>query len=176
MRISLAALALFALPLLSAQSLSDRRAPSFSLPDADLEQHDLLDYRGKVVALTVLRLGCPHCQAFSKKIEAAQQKYGSTLKALSIVTYQDSLEKVRQYMAENELTTTFLFDCGQVTASYMKATPQNPSFQVPHFFLIDEEGWIREDFGYTPLTRDLFEGDGLDAVLSKYVQSADRAD
>ena len=29
------------------QGLSNRRAPSFSLPDSTLKQHDLLDYRGK---------------------------------------------------------------------------------------------------------------------------------
>jgi len=46
-----------------------------------------------------------------------------------------------------------------------------PSFDIPHVFLIDTNGEIREDFGYTPATRDIFEGKGifshLDALLKK---------
>ena len=38
-----------------------------------------------------------------------------------------------------------LFDCGQVTASYLKITPQNPKVSFPHLFVIDKEGIIRHD-------------------------------
>jgi len=46
--------------LLSAQPLSGRRAPSFSLPDSKLKQHDILDYRGKWLLLDFMQNDYPH--------------------------------------------------------------------------------------------------------------------
>ncbi len=60
-----------------------------------------------------------------------------------------------------------LFDCGQVAVSYLKATPQNPKVNVPHLFLIDGQGMIRNDFAYGFDTKNIFEGDGLDAEIDR---------
>ena len=73
-------------------------------------------------------------------------------------------------MAQNQLSSPILFDCGQVAASYLKITPQNPSIQVPHFFVIDGEGMIREDYGHNPSHHEIFEGQGIFKILDKYVQ------
>ena len=62
-----------------------------------------------------------------------------------------------------------MFDCGQVAASYLQVTPSNPSVDVPHFFVIDKDGMIREDYGYNQLQKDLFEGEGIYKILDKYV-------
>ena len=35
------------------------RAPGFSLPDLKADQHDLADYRGKVVILEFMQTTCP---------------------------------------------------------------------------------------------------------------------
>ena len=37
---------------LTGQGLAGRRAPSFSLPDSNQNQHDILDYRGRWLLLT----------------------------------------------------------------------------------------------------------------------------
>jgi hypothetical protein len=51
----------------------------------------------------------------------------------------------------------------------MKATPQRPSVNVPHLFIIDANGWIVNDYAYTPQNRAIFEGralfDELDRLL-----------
>ena len=60
-----------------------------------------------------------------------------------------------------------LFDCGQVSAAYLKATPQRPSFDVPHLFIIDAAGNIRNDYGYNLLNRDIFEGKALFGELDR---------
>ncbi len=165
-----------------ANSLSNRRAPGFALPDLQLKYHDLADYRGRVVIFNIMKIGCPHCTAFSKILNAAEKKYGSRLKVLSAVTPPDSQTSVRGYMIKNQISSTILFDCGQATASYLKVTPSNPSFDVPHFFVIDKDGTIREDYGYNQLQKDLFEGEGIYKILDKYVakpgvaQAGDRAD
>jgi hypothetical protein len=38
---------------------------------------------------------------------------------------------------------------------------------VPHLFLIDGQGMIRNDFGYDFDTRNIFEGDGLDTEIDR---------
>ena len=41
------------------QELSNRRAPSFSLPDSAMRQHDILDYRGSWLLLDFMKTDCP---------------------------------------------------------------------------------------------------------------------
>jgi peroxiredoxin len=144
-----------------------RRAPGFSLPDVKTEQHDLADYRGKVVILEFMQTTCPHCAAFTEILAQVQQKYGDRVAILSVVNPPDDQPKVRPFIAAHKITWPVVFDCGQVAYSYLRS----PSFDIPHVYLIDANGGIREDFGYTPATRDIFEGKGifshLDALLKK---------
>lgn len=155
-------------PLLPGQgSLSNRRAPGFSLPDVEMRQHDLADYRGRIVLLDIMRTQCPQCVTLSRTLERVKQRYGDKVAVLSIVNPPDNLEMVRAYMREHKITTPILFDCGQVAASYMKATPQRPTVNVPHLFVIDASGRIRHDYAYTPENKAIFEGRGLFPVLDR---------
>ena len=52
-----------------------RRAPSFNLIDHKGEFHDLLDFRGQVVVLEIMKTDCPHCRAFSPVLEQMKTKY-----------------------------------------------------------------------------------------------------
>lgn len=160
----------------AAGELSNRRAPGFSLPDSNLKQHDLQDYRGKVVVVNFMRTACPHCAAFSKILAQVGQKYGDAVQVISIVNPPDNQKTVEQYKSENELSSLILFDCGQVTASYLKITPQNPTIHVPHFFVIDVNGMIRDDHGYSDLDRDIFEGQGIFKIIDQYVPRATLAE
>jgi len=178
MRRVVLSLALFSLAssVLFGAGLSNRRAPGFALPDVDLKYHDLADYRGKVVLVNVMKTTCPHCTTFSKSLNVAQQKYGSRIKVLSIVNHQDTQGMVKDYRRNNGISTTILFDCGQATASYLKLSPSNPSFQTPHLFVIDQKGWIQEDHGYNLLNKGLFEGSGVNSVIEKYLGPTSAAD
>ena len=42
--------------------------------------------------------------------------------------------------------------------------------EVPHLFLIDKQGIIRNDFGYDETTRNVFEGAGLFAEIDKLLK------
>jgi peroxiredoxin len=147
--------------LLASGELSGRRAPGFSLPDLHQQQYDPQDYRGKVIVLDIIQTRCPHCARFSEILERAHQKYGAKLAVLSIVIPPDNQNTVAQFVAEHKITTPVLFDCGQASASYLKVTPQHPTVDVPHVFLIDGNGMIRNDFGYQFDTHNIFEGDGI---------------
>jgi peroxiredoxin len=156
------------LPLFAAGELSGRRAPGFALPDLNLNYHDLQDHRGKVVVLDVMMTSCPHCLAVSKNLERLKAKYGSRVIVMSIVSSSaDNQQTVSRFLTANKITTPFLFDCGQVTASYLKVTLQKPTITLPHVFLIDAQGMIRNDFSYSDATKGLMEGDGLGAEIDK---------
>jgi peroxiredoxin len=168
---SLVIAALSAATLICAATVSaadySRRAPGFSLPDSKTQLHDLADYRGKVVILEFMQTTCPHCNAFASVLAQVQQRYGDRVAILSIVNPPDDQNKVAPYIAAHKITYPILFDCGQVAFSYLRSG----SFDIPHVYLIDANGGIREDFGYSDATKDVFEGKGifshLDALLKK---------
>ena len=153
--------------LFAAGELSGRRAPGFALPDLNLNYHDVQDHRGKVVIVDIMRTACPHCLMVSKNLEKIKAKYGSRVAIMSIVNPPDNQAAVSKFLVENKLTTPVLFDCGQVSAVYLKVTPQNPSITIPHIFLIDQQGMIRNDFVYNEATKGILEGDGLAAEVEK---------
>jgi len=153
--------------LLASGELSGRRAPGFSLPDLHLQQHDPQDYRGKILLVDVIQTTCPHCAAFSEILEKVQSKYGDKVAVLSIVNPPDTQTTVAHFVAEHKISVPVLFDCGQVTVSYLKVTPAKPSINVPHVFVIDGHGMIRNDFGYGFDTKNIFEGDGLSVEIDR---------
>ncbi len=150
-----------------AGELSNRRAPGFSLMDSTGKQHDLQDYRGKIVLIDIMQTNCPHCRTFSRILDQAAAKYGGRVAVLSVVNPPDTAESVAKYLQEMKLAHTILFDCGQMAISYLKVTPQNPGVDVPHLFIIDEGGRIVNDYGYGPATKPVFEGRALFTELDR---------
>lgn len=157
--------------MLAAGELSGRRAPGFALPDLNLNYHDLADLQGRVVLVEIMQTTCPHCQALSANLERAKQKFGNQIAVLYIVNPPDNQGTVRGYVTQNGITSPMLFDCGQVSASYMMITPQRPSISVPHLFIVDQNGFIRNDFGHSEATKNILEGTGLDAEIAKVLSS-----
>ena len=149
MRVFLAiwfALALSAAGLFAAGELSGRRAPGFALPDTKQKFQDLADYRGRVVLLDLMQTACPHCQALTPVLEQVKARYGGRVVVLSVVLPPDNATTVAAYVAKFKVTAPMLFDCGQMTASYVKPNPMRPEVHFPHLFIIDGEGMIRNDF------------------------------
>ncbi len=175
--ISLCLMSLFFVLVASAQSLSNRRAPGFSLPDMNMKQHDLQDFRGKLVLLNIMQTACPHCNAFSKTLAEAEKKYKGQVQVIDIVnTPPETQATVRDYLMRNGVSQLVLFDCRQVAISYLKLTPQKPSFDVPHLFIIDQKGWIQADYGYNAANAGIFEGEALFPILEKYLGKTSAAD
>jgi peroxiredoxin len=157
-------LSLFACALvpLSAQSLSGRRAPSCSLPDSSLTQHDILDDRGRWLLLDFMQTNCPHCAALSKVLEGVQKQFGQKVAVVGIViSPPETTATVANYQAVNKVTSTIVFDLSQVAMAYFKATPATNHFDTPHLFVIDPNGKIVRDWSDNDQTRDIVEGAGL---------------
>ena len=150
-----------------AGDLSNRRAPSFALPDSTGKYYDILDYRGKILVLDIMQTNCPHCATLAGTLERVKAKYAGKINVLSIVNPPDNAQTVSQFVAKHRISSPILFDFGQTSAIYFKATPQNTTINLPHLFVIDAKGQIRDDFAYSDATKYIFEGKGLDAVLDK---------
>ena len=82
----------------------------------------------------------------------------------------DNQKSVLRYLQSNNTNQLVLFDCGQVAAAYLKITPENPSFDTPHFFVIDQQGWIQDDYGHNALNTNIFEGEELDNIIDRYLE------
>ncbi len=162
----IALISLCAVLPIAAQNLSGRRAPSFSLPDSKLQQHDILDYRGKWLLLDFMKTDCPFCKALSQNLESIKRRYAGKVEVLSVVVSPpENMGTVGKYMTDNKLTNPITFDMGQVAITYFQATPQRPTFDTPHLFVIDPNGNIVRDWGQSDQTRDILEGKGLAAML-----------
>lgn len=151
-RVTLVAMKKLLLPVLLlsimpvfAQTSFGRRAPGFSLPDSKFKQHDLQDYRGKVLVMDFMSTGCPNCQELTQRLEEVKAKLGDKILVFSVVTGPDTQASVAGYVAKSKTTSTFLFDCGQMTGSYLQVTPQNPTVHFPRLLMIDKGGMIRRD-------------------------------
>jgi peroxiredoxin len=141
-----------------------RRAPGFALPDSNMKFYDLADYRGKVVILEFTQTDCGHCADFAPVLNQVQQKYGGKVAVLAVANSpHDNADKVEQYVAAHNITYPVLFDSGQMEYSYVRS----PVVDNPYVFIIDGNGVIRDDFAYGAFTKDLFEGNGLFAVIDR---------
>ncbi len=156
--------------LLHAGPLSGKRVASFTLPDSQGRYHDVLDYRGKILLIDIMRTDCPHCGTFSRTLERVKSRYGDRIHILSIVNPPDNQQTVAAYVAKHKITTPVLFDFGQAVAAMLNITPQNPTIKLPTLLIVGPDGIIREDFVYDESRKDLkniFEGDGLNRILDK---------
>ncbi|MBI3667303.1 MAG: TlpA family protein disulfide reductase, partial [Acidobacteria bacterium] len=117
--------------------------------------------------------GCPHCGPFAEKLEELSRKYAGRVQVISIVNPPDNDVTVGRFIKAHGLSYPLVYDCGQAAASYMMATPQRSRIDIPHVFVIDPEGIIRNDFGYGVLTKGpIFEGRGLFEEVEKLLGSA----
>jgi peroxiredoxin len=152
--------------------LSNRRAPGFALPDPGYQHYyDLQDFAGKVVIVDIMSTRCPHCLLLSTTLEQVKARYGDKVAILEVVLPPDNMDTVSKFIATNRITIPVVCDMGQMTASYFKATPNTmSSVTVPHVFLIDKQGIIRNDFAYEESTRPVFEGAALSTEIDKLLQ------
>ncbi len=151
---------------------SNRRAPGFALPDPEYKHYyDLQDYRGKVVVVDIMSTRCPHCLLLSTTLEKVKSHYGDKVVVLEVVLPPDNQSTIAKYIQTNKVTVPVIADMGQMTASYFNANPATMQhIDVPHMFLIDSRGMIRNDFGYDDSTHAIFEGNGLFNEIDKLLK------
>jgi peroxiredoxin len=140
-----------------------RRAPGFCLSDTTAQWRDLYDYRGKIVVIEFMQTTCPHCAAFAPKLAAVSQKYGGKVQVLAIALPPDNPNTMMEYVKGHNITYPLLLDMGQVAASYVR----EPNLRFPRIYLVDGDGLIRGTWEDGPLTKDVFEGNGLSKEIDR---------
>ncbi len=151
---------------------SGKRLASWTLPDSSGKYYDVLDYRGKVLLVDIMRTDCGHCQTLTKTLERVKARYGDKIQIVSIVNPPDSPKTVADYVAKYKFTSPVLFDFGQATAAMLKISPSNPSINLPHILIVDADGIVREDYAFDESLKAIFEGDGLFAIVDKALKPA----
>ena len=150
--------------------LSNRPAPAFRLPDSKGRNVSLADFKGKFVVIEFMSTTCPHCQNFAPVLEGLQPQFRGKVGVVSIASYPDNAATVAQFVQTYKVTYPVLYDPGHTTAmAYLKPAPPNYSFSIPHVFLVDQEGFIRDDFLRNPSNLDLFASQGFTRMLEGYV-------
>ena len=147
---------------------ADRRAPGFSLVDSKGIEHDLADYRGKPVLLALIQTTCPHCAAFAENLQQALEKFADKVTILAVVTPPDTPAKVTDFIVGHKIAYPILFDSGQMSYSYILSQTLN----FPQLFMIDAGGTIRAEHVYSPLTREIFEGNELGPAISRMLSGS----
>jgi peroxiredoxin len=155
---------LFLATLLSAIALSaadpGQRAPGFALPDSKLDVVDLYDFRGKPVIVEFMKT--------DSVLQKVRQKYGDRVGIISIANPPDTTATVAKYVQGHGIDYPVVFDAGQAAYSYVR----KGNFDLPQVYLIDGNGIIFNHYGYSLLTKNIFEGDGmLNEIERLYVAS-----
>jgi peroxiredoxin len=124
-----------------------RRAPDFELADYTGKKFSLESFRGKVVLLEFFRSGCPTCQQEAPFLEKLYQDYkGKGVVIVGISHEQGGAEAVRLYAKKYAITFPLLLGDLEVAVRYLGITPANPRFDIPHYFVIDRQGYLVRDF------------------------------
>jgi peroxiredoxin len=148
-----------------------RRAPGFCLIDTSGKWQDLADYRGKIVLVEFMQTGCAHCIGFSSVLNNLKMKYGDKVAILSVANPPDTPQTMMQFAAGHKLAYPLLFDQGQVAVSYVRSA----SIDLPAVYLIDPSGMIRNSWQNGVLTKDIFEGTGLEREIDRLLASTSAA-
>jgi peroxiredoxin len=140
--LSLAALALAALPALAGATVGDP-APAFTLKGVDGQTHSLADYKGKVVVLEWINPNCPvsNRHAREKTMTELAKQHGDVvwLGINSTSPSSGDFMKPAEHMTYDKtygITYPVLYDeSGQVGHAYGAKT-------TPHMFIVGTDGKI----------------------------------
>jgi peroxiredoxin len=113
-------------------------APDFSLEDMHGNKVTLSDFQGRPVLINFWASWCPPCRSEMPELQrvyAAQEADGLVILAVNTV-YQDELDDVNDFVAEQKLTFPILLDSeGAVAVAYRAST-------LPTSVFVDRAGKI----------------------------------
>lgn len=135
---AITSLAFHAIPLIVSSQLDtllNRAAPDFSIPDISGRVVRLADYRGKHVLIDFWSAGVRTCLDDIPQLKALQETYGDDLVIVSITT-DNSPSEIQQVVEREGITWT------QIVASRAEADllQRYSVEQIPSYHLVDPEG------------------------------------
>ncbi|HEX4005209.1 MAG TPA: TlpA disulfide reductase family protein [Acidobacteriaceae bacterium] len=122
------------------ESLLNRLAPVFALPDLHGERVDLAKDRGKVVLLNFWATWCGPCRLEMPRFMAWQKQYGARGLQVVGVSIDDSAAPVRPFVEKMRLNYPVVMGSAELGERY------GGVLGVPVTFLIDRHGVVRARF------------------------------
>ncbi|HZS51727.1 MAG TPA: TlpA disulfide reductase family protein [Bryobacterales bacterium] len=166
-----ALLASFCSLLCAAGELSNRPAPDFHLSDSQGRMVSLSSFKGKVLLVEFLSTTCPHCQKFAPVLDSVYTRLKGRVAVVGISTFPDTAETVAEFVKTYKISYPVLVDpTNKAAIDYLKPDP-NHGFSIPHVFVVDQSGYIRDDFVQNPSNAELFTPEGLTRLLRAYLTS-----
>jgi len=139
------------LPPMTAESLPERPAPSFTLADVNGRQVSLSDLKGKVVLLDFWATWCSYCMTAIPYLEALHQKYGDEGLVVIGLNSEPNQARVKEF-AENWMSYVVLPGADKQFMEYGVNA-------IPMFFYIDRLGVLRyRQSGFTAGQEGSMEG------------------
>ncbi len=111
--------------------------PELSLKDLSGTQHDLAQYRGKVVLLNFWATWCEPCRAEMPSMERLRKRYADAPFVVLAVNVDEPEQRIRAFLKRVPLGFTVLADPG------MRVTRAWNARVLPASFLIGRDGRIR---------------------------------
>lgn len=116
-------------------------APNFKLQRLDGGTLELGSLKGKAVLIDFWDTWCPPCRKALPHLQEISETYSGDLVVVGVAMGRDGADKVRSYVAQNELTFEFvLADAPQYTVMRDFGGVQS----IPTTFLLDREGVIHK--------------------------------
>ncbi len=115
-------------------------APDFNLENIAGGQLQLSSLRGKVVIIDFWDTWCPPCRKALPSLEAVSKAHPDDLVVVGVAFGRDGLEKVREYVAANNLTFPMVVS----DKKFQVAKDFGGVQSIPTTFVIDKNGVIVE--------------------------------
>ncbi|MFC0014450.1 MULTISPECIES: TlpA disulfide reductase family protein [Allobacillus] len=126
--------------------------PNFQLKTLDGQTKQLQDFKGKKVFVNFWATWCPPCRKEMPHMQEIQDKYENVeIVAVNALHSETSVEKVREFVEERELTFPILLDeSGEVTLRYQ-------AMSMPVTYFVNSEGVIQLPKKIGPMTYEEME-------------------
>jgi peroxiredoxin len=122
---------------------NQRQAADFTLNDWQGKKVSMDTFHGKIVLLEFFQTGCPPCRVEAPLLEHLYSEYQEKgVVVVGISHDQGGAEALKKFAGEFGVTYPLLIGDLEVAVRYIGITPQNPGFDIPHYFVIDRQGAI----------------------------------
>ena len=126
--------------------------PNFQLETLDGQTKQLQDFKGKKVFVNFWATWCPPCRKEMPHMQEIQDKYDDVeIVAVNALNSETSVDKVREFVEERDLTFPILLDeSGEVTLRYQ-------AMSLPVTYFVNSEGIIQLPKQVGPMTYEEME-------------------
>ena len=134
-----------------------RTAPPFTIVRAGAPTLQLSQYRGKIIALTLINTECSHCQALTATVlvPLAKEFANKNVQFIECAFNPQADTLVPGFMQKFQPPFPVGWSNDAAVKAFLGYTPNDPRLAyVPHMVFLDAKGMIRDDY---PAENDFFK-------------------